>query len=164
MRKRNKNLSPAEFYGYHMMKRNTASDYLLNGGRLYQELILFAWTTAEDQRLNIICSHQDNLRADSYSNVRAELARREHDHLYTNDHNPIGRVVLSPSYTGSPRYYQEKFLNSTTIVARYGKPDLFITMTCNPNWPEIKNQLKPEQKPQDWPDLVAFHMFIFSSF
>ena len=28
-------------------------------------------------------------------------------------------------------------------------------MTCNPNWPEIKNELKPGQKPQDRPDLVA---------
>ena len=97
------------------MKRNTDSDYILNGKRVYQELILFAWTTAKDQRLHYIRSHKDNLRADSYSNVRAELVRREHDHLYTNDHNPICRVVLPPSYTGSPRYYQEKFLNSTTI-------------------------------------------------
>ena len=53
MKKRNKNLSPSEFYAYHMMKRNTDSDYLLNGGRLYQELILFAWTTAELSLIHI---------------------------------------------------------------------------------------------------------------
>ena len=115
-----------------MMKRNTDSDYILNAGRLYRELILFAWTTAEDQRLNYIHNHKDSLRADTYSNVRAELVKREHDHLYTNDHNPIGRIVLPPSYTCIPRYYQEKFLNSTTIVARYGKPDLFITKASGP--------------------------------
>ena len=28
-------------------------------------------------------------------------------------------------------------------------------MTCNPNWPEIKNELKEGQTPQDRPDLVA---------
>ena len=132
-----------------MMKRNTLSDYLLNAGRLYQEFILFGWTTAEDQRLHYIRTHKDNLRADSYSNVRTELARREHDHLYNNDHQPIGRIVLPPSYTGSPRYYTEKFHNATTIVGRFGKPDLFITMTCNANWPEIKNELIRGQKPQD---------------
>ena len=34
-------------------------------------------------------------------------------------------------------------------------PDLFITTTTNPNWPEIKNSLLPGQNPQDHPDIVA---------
>ena len=29
-------------------------------------------------------------------------------------------------------------------VAEYGKPDLFITMTTNPWWPEIKAELLNE--------------------
>ena len=41
------------------------------------------------------------------------------------------------------------------IVREYGKPDLFITMTCNPKWPEIVNELRPGQEPQDRPDIVA---------
>ena len=28
-------------------------------------------------------------------------------------------------------------------------------MTCNPNWPEIKNNLLPGQTPENRPDLVA---------
>ena len=28
-------------------------------------------------------------------------------------------------------------------------------MTCNPQWPEIKNNLKPGETPQNRPDLVA---------
>jgi hypothetical protein len=28
------------------------------------------------------------------------------------------------------------------IVRQYGKPDLFITMTCNPKWEEIVSMLK----------------------
>ncbi|KAG6726965.1 hypothetical protein I3842_02G107600 [Carya illinoinensis] len=28
-----------------------------------------------------------------------------------------------------------------TLVQRYGKPDIFLTMTCNPNWKEITNEL-----------------------
>jgi len=31
-------------------------------------------------------------------------------------------------------------------------------MTCNPNWPKIKNNLLPGQKPKDCPELVA-HVF-----
>ena len=41
------------------------------------------------------------------------------------------------------------------ICREYHKPDLFITMTCNPHWPEIEGQLKPGQTAQDRPDLVA---------
>ena len=41
------------------------------------------------------------------------------------------------------------------IVRHYHKPDLFITMTCNPQWPEIQNNLKPGETIQNRPDLVA---------
>ena len=35
-----------------------------------------------------------------------------------------------------------------TYVRMYGHPDLFITITTNPNWPEIKDNLLPGQDPQ----------------
>ncbi|XP_021721927.1 uncharacterized protein LOC110689445 [Chenopodium quinoa] len=41
------------------------------------------------------------------------------------------------------------------LVQKYGKPDLFVTMTCNANWAEIKAELEPGETAQDWPDLVA---------
>ena len=41
------------------------------------------------------------------------------------------------------------------IVRHMHKPDLFITMTCDPKWQEITAGLKPGQSPQDRPDLVA---------
>ncbi|XP_062208940.1 uncharacterized protein LOC133910622 [Phragmites australis] len=41
------------------------------------------------------------------------------------------------------------------LVQKYGKPDIFLTMTCNPNWEEILRELEPGQTPQDRPDLVV---------
>jgi hypothetical protein len=41
------------------------------------------------------------------------------------------------------------------LVRKYGKPDIFLTMTCNPNWDEIKRELYPGQTPQNRPDLVV---------
>ncbi|VVC34532.1 Methyl-CpG DNA binding,Helitron helicase-like domain,Leucine-rich repeat domain, L domain-like,DNA- [Cinara cedri] len=45
-------------------------------------------------------------------------------------------------------------------VAKNGRPDLFITMTCNPNWSEIKSCLSQNSKPQDRNDNIArvFHL------
>jgi hypothetical protein len=41
------------------------------------------------------------------------------------------------------------------IVRQYGKPDLFITMTCNPKWEEIVSTLKPGEIAIDRPNLVT---------
>ena len=46
------------------------------------------------------------------------------------------------------------------IVRSFGKPTLFITITCNPKWPEVTAALLPGQTPEDRPDVVArvFHV------
>ncbi|WVZ67157.1 hypothetical protein U9M48_016277, partial [Paspalum notatum var. saurae] len=41
------------------------------------------------------------------------------------------------------------------LVRKYGKPDIFLTMTCNPNWEEIKRELEVGQIPQDRLDLAV---------
>ncbi len=41
------------------------------------------------------------------------------------------------------------------IVREYGKPDLFVTVTCNSNWPEITNELLPNQQASDHSDLIS---------
>jgi len=40
------------------------------------------------------------------------------------------------------------------FVRVLGKPNLFETMMCNPNWSEIINELEPGQSPLDYPDVV----------
>ncbi|KAL5542376.1 hypothetical protein UlMin_010086 [Ulmus minor] len=41
------------------------------------------------------------------------------------------------------------------LVQVFGKPDIFLTITSNPNWSEIKEELKPYEEPQNRLDLVA---------
>ena len=81
-----------------------------------------------------------------------------HDIISDEDANveKIGKkVILSSSFTGSARYMQQLYQDSMAIVREFGKPDLFITVTCNPTWPKITNELLPNQKSSDRPDLVA---------
>ncbi|GBN42042.1 hypothetical protein AVEN_126139-1 [Araneus ventricosus] len=42
-----------------------------------------------------------------------------------------------------------------TYVRSYGRRDLFITFTCNPAWPEIKEELSHGQTVTDRHDLLA---------
>jgi hypothetical protein len=42
------------------------------------------------------------------------------------------------------------------ISAAVGFPDLFITFTCNPNWPEIQRLLASQHlNSQDRPDIIS---------
>jgi len=41
------------------------------------------------------------------------------------------------------------------LVSEYGRPSLFITLTCNPNWTEIVEQLLPGQTAFDRGDVVC---------
>ena len=44
-------------------------------------------------------------------------------------------VVLSKNFPGSDRDVQCRFMDAMSLVAKYGRPDYFLTMTCNPYWP-----------------------------
>ena len=46
------------------------------------------------------------------------------------------------------------------ICRHFGKPDFFVTFTCNPNWNEIRQALLPGQQPQDAPHIICrvFHL------
>lgn len=45
--------------------------------------------------------------------------------------------------------------DSLAYVRLHGRPDLFITVTCNPKWPEICQLFMPNQSSPDRHDLVA---------
>ncbi|KAG5556991.1 hypothetical protein RHGRI_007293 [Rhododendron griersonianum] len=70
--------------------------------------------------------------------------------------NQIGkRVVLPSSFTGGPRHMFEIFQDSMAITRYNHHPDIFLTMTANPSWPEIIAALLPHQKSIDRPDLIT---------
>ena len=41
------------------------------------------------------------------------------------------------------------------VVARIGPPTLMVTVTANPAWPEIAENLRPGQTGMDRPDLIS---------
>ncbi|GKB86156.1 helicase, partial [Tanacetum coccineum] len=63
------------------------------------------------------------------------------------------RIVLPRTFTGSPRYMMHNYQDAMALCRAYGNPDLFITFTSNPKWPEIAEMLAyfPGQKAHDRP-------------
>lgn len=49
----------------------------------------------------------------------------------------------------------EKQQDAMSFVRKYGRPDLFITVTTNPYWEEITSNLLAGQRPHDRPDLLV---------
>lgn len=45
----------------------------------------------------------------------------------------------------------ERQQDAIAYMRQFGCPDLFITVTTNPKWPEIRANLHPQQKPHDRP-------------
>lgn len=90
-------------------------------------------------------------RADEYIHLRDAIVNDQ----CINASNIGQYVILPSSFTGSPRYMNEKNQDAMTYVRNFGKPDLFITFTCNPEWTEIKIELFPDQKSQDRYDLIS---------
>ena len=67
-----------------------------------------------------------------------------------------GRVTILPSsFPGSPRNMQQNYQDAMKVVGTYGKPDVFITFTCNPKWPKITSNIKPWEKAEHRPDLLS---------
>ncbi|KAL3639574.1 hypothetical protein CASFOL_017481 [Castilleja foliolosa] len=66
------------------------------------------------------------------------------------------RVILPPTFIGGPRYMIRNYHDAMAICAWAGYPDLFITFTCNPKWPEITRYIdKLGLNTEDRPDIVC---------
>eukprot|EP00267_Zea_mays_P029907 XP_008661014.1 uncharacterized protein LOC103640159 [Zea mays] len=123
---------------------------ILHGKRLFQQFAVDSYIKVESSRLDFIRRNQDRLRADRYKGLVDSLHEGE------NRADKIGkRTVLSTSFISGPRDMRRRYMDAMALVRKFGKPDIFLTMTCNPNWDEITRELHPMQSPQDRPDLVV---------
>lgn len=137
------------FYAYRLMIRQDVDNHLLRYRRLFQQYCVDMYVKVETERLNYIRFNQSKLRSDEYIHLRDAIATE-------GAAASIGRLTILPAtYVGSPRHMHEYAQDAMTYVRNYGRPDLFITFTCNPKWPEITNLLLPGQTASDRHDITA---------
>ncbi|KAL7294873.1 hypothetical protein TKK_0011797 [Trichogramma kaykai] len=145
------NVSRAAYTKYNIAIRDNFNP-LLRGRRLFQQYVVDTYVKIEKDRIEYCKSHQDVLKVSSYKSL-IEYVKKKAQGL---ENARVGKIVVLPStFIGSPRYMLQLYHDSMTQTQKIGKPDLFITMTCNPNWKEIKNNLLPGQQPSDRPDLIT---------
>ncbi|GFU40418.1 putative DNA helicase [Trichonephila clavipes] len=105
----------------------------------------------ETERLLYIRLNQTELRSEQYIHLRDAIVNDGNVNP-----NELGRMAILPStFTGSPRHMHEYAQDAITYVRAYGRPDLFVTFTCNPTWNEIKELLLVGQSSSDRHDITA---------
>ena len=118
----------------------------------------------ENNRMNFFRNNQKQLRIECYQGLIDHVkgsASNNSQNLETKER--LGNLFILPAtYMGSSRFYNQNYQDAMAIVRNVGRPDLFITMTCNPKWKEIKLILEKFPvgiTPNDIPNIVVrlFH-------
>ncbi|XP_047534370.1 uncharacterized protein LOC125069008 [Vanessa atalanta] len=147
----NKTVSCRQFYAYRLMVKDNRFNTLHHYRDLLSQYCVDMMAKMISERLNFISRNQQKLRAEDYIHLRDALNRDAN----VNAANIGQHIILPSSFTGSSRYMHEKIQDAMTYVRNYGRPDLFVTFTCNPEWEEIKQELFSGQRPFDRHDIIA---------
>jgi len=148
-------VTQAEWFRYRLFPRVDESLHLFMAGKLLQEFIVDAWAITEQSRLTWVKLNQAKLRVYHCQGIADAIAADP-----TVDTANLGQPIILPSsFSGSTHNMIQHCQDTLAINRYYHGADLFLTATANPNWPEIKAELLPGQKPSDRPDLIVrvFH-------
>ncbi|XP_020963370.1 uncharacterized protein LOC107606759 [Arachis ipaensis] len=139
------------YNSYMLQIRPDDHSTVLQAGRLLQQYVVDNYVKIETEKLRWVQTRQKKLQAELYQGLQDALHTGE-----TNVEN-VGRkrTILPSSFIGSHRDMTQRYEDGMTIVLKEGKPDIFLTMTCNPSWTEITSELNPVQTPQDRPNLTT---------
>ncbi|KAL3652113.1 hypothetical protein CASFOL_001794 [Castilleja foliolosa] len=147
-----RNLTVNMYYSFQIHDREGMYSLLLNGGRLFQQYLVDAYTCIEQSRLDFVNKNQNIFRSEFLAGVYDALARGDNS-----AHNIGKRVFLPSSFTGGPRYMYKHYQDALAICRVHGNPQYFITFTCNVKWPEISRHLDRNggMQAQNRPDIIA---------
>jgi hypothetical protein len=145
----NRKISLTE-YGRFMLMHRDSPTHVQRCERLALEF--YCDTFAQVEARNI-AFHRQAVQQAKY--MRAS-ARAIMDQVHADTRHIDGTpVVLPSSFPNSPRYYHNLYLDAVALPRRYGKPDLFVTMTANPAWREITESIPAGSHWTHHQDIVA---------
>ncbi|XP_019237811.1 PREDICTED: uncharacterized protein LOC109217964 [Nicotiana attenuata] len=143
-------VSCREYYCYKFQLRDNETNEVLHCGRIFQQFIVDVYIKLETQRLDFLSFNPDLFRIEVLQGLLDILRYGEREA------SKIGKKTFLPvTFIGGPRDMRRRYMDAIALVQYFGKLDFFITMTCNPAWPEIKEHLSLSDEVQNRPDLVS---------
>ena len=121
--------------------------HLFRGGRLFQQYLVDTWASIEDSALFWVRNNPTTIKSDLYDGLRDTLRNDPDVQLgQRGKHN-----ILPASHPGSTHHMYQLFQDSMAITQHCGKSDIFLTMTANPSWLEIDDNLFTYEDDDDDP-------------
>lgn len=141
------NMTCRQFYAFFAFTRsvNFHTNPLTHLGPLVQQYWVDMGMKYERLKLNYITLNKSKFRIADGPTIEKASDRG----------NDVTGIKLPSSVTGCPRYMYEKFKDTLKTCEKYGGPHVFLTITCNPQWGEIVNELLPGQSPFERPELLV---------
>jgi hypothetical protein len=102
-----------------------------------------------------LCDMYSRIEEEHLRYIRCSKEQQNRDSMVGEDIEEETNLELPSSFMGSRKWASEQTADSLALARTYGPPSFFITMTCNPEWPEIKSRLHPGQQASDLPVVVA---------
>jgi hypothetical protein len=141
------------WHAYRLFTRRGEFNTLFRAQRLFQQYVVDAAATYDQNRLNWVYHNQSTIRADQYQGLADAFDATD------GDPTAMGRTLILPSsHTGSQRSMHAAYMDAMAITGHFGKPHLFLTMTANPEWEEVVQAMRgmsASQKAMNRPDLVT---------
>nr|GEZ91148.1 DNA helicase [Tanacetum cinerariifolium] len=134
--KTDRRLTMKAYYAYLIHDRKNSYNYLSRTGRLFQQYVVTAFCSIEQNRIDYIREHQNDLRNKYLSGIYDAINRGD-----TDGADCGGQIIIPQSFTGGPRYMYSRYLDALDICYVHGNPSFFITFTCNVKWPEITDYM-----------------------
>jgi hypothetical protein len=93
-----------KYYAFRLQQRRSKGITLISGDRLFQQYIVDAYTSVEENRLRFIINNNNNLRSEIFKGIQDALHKGDFDG------NNVGKKVILPvSFTGSKRYMVQNY-------------------------------------------------------
>jgi hypothetical protein len=139
------------FIAFRIMERAVEDSVIHKSRRLFQQFVVDLYSMIEAQRLSFVRQNQSQIRSDFLSGIEEAVSRG--DVVATS----VGsRIVLPSSFTGGQRYMFNNCQDAMGLCKKFGYPDLFLTFTCNPKWPEIQRHMAKSRNSSNYrPDICC---------
>jgi hypothetical protein len=157
----------ASFPGGYLLKENKLGKLIPTNrfqlmSRVTQHYVVESLSRLIDTHLSFIKAKKGFILGDYSENTDGTEFNPPEVDAEREEFTESSKTFLNDSIHGSPRHLKGLAKNCLQIVAEMNKPHGFLTLTANPEWPEITEKLFPGQTAYDRLILSHFLPHFFS--